>query len=103
MDYVNQIKNMTVKELRNLLDTYPDDETFLLFTINFDKNENVSNIGELVSKELIGIIAQKSQSIIYTKSKHLINVDIHSVKQLDICNIQPKGVMKTVLFDNVKG
>lgn len=97
-----QLKEMTVAEVKKLLDTLPDDETLLLLTLNFDNNEKVSGIGEIVNKDGIGIIAQKAKTIIYYGDKSLSHVDMHSVRQTDIYNIQTKGILKTILLDNSK-
>ena len=98
---MDQLSIITVKEVKNLLDTYPDETPFVLLTLNFDKGEKTSGLGELINKEVIGIIAQKSGTIVYSGNKYLSQVDMHSVKQPDIHNIRPKGVLRTVLLNSV--
>ena len=96
-----QFKEMTVKDIKKILDTYPDDTTMLLLTLNFDKNEKVSNSGEFVNKEKISVIAEKAKTIIYHGDRYLTHVDMHSIKQ-DIYNIKSAGVMKTILLEGIK-
>jgi hypothetical protein len=93
---MEKYKIITKNELKNLLDSYPDDKEFKI--IETKLGVTIIPLGEKVmSKNDIMLVADKAKTMIYSGNRFLSQVDIHSVKQ-DIFNIKKVGTLNTLLL-----
>lgn len=95
-----QCKRMSKKDFINMIDEeFDDDEEFNVYILNFDLKQKVST-SERVKKISITHMAKESKSILCSENKYLTQFDMHSIIQKDLTNIEPRGVMKTILVRN---
>lgn len=93
---VVEYKTITKKELRELLDKYPEDEEFNI--IQTQLGMTIIPLGERIANKVdILEIANAAKTMIYSENKFMSQVDMHSVRQ-DIFNIERNGVMNTLLL-----
>lgn len=89
-------KTITKKELKELLDKYPDDEEFNI--IQTQLGMTIIPLGEQrANKMTILEFANAARTLIYSENKYMSQVDMHSMCQ-DIFNIERSGTMNTVLL-----
>jgi len=99
---MDQYMKISIKKLKTIINDLPDDLPVMLFSTDFDSDEKISDVGIFVTKDTINNLADRSKTIIYSGNKYLAHVDMHSFYQKDIYNIEPRGVMKTILLDGLK-
>ena len=93
-------KTITKKELKELLDKYPDDEQFNI--IQTKLGMTIIPLGEQIANKVdILEIANTTKTMIYSENKFMSQVDMHSIKQ-DIFNIERSGTMNTLLLPRFK-
>ena len=93
-------KTITKKELKELLDKYPDDEEFNI--IQTKLGMTIIPLGEQIANKVdILEIANTTKTMIYSENKFMSQVDMHSVRQ-DIFNIERSGTMNTLLLPRFK-
>ena len=102
MNYNEQFyKRIKKKEFIKMIDElFDDDAEFNVQTLDFDAGQKISVV-EHVNKDGINHMAKDSKCIIFSGSRYMSYVDLHSVNQPDIYNIQKRGVKKTILLDGV--
>ena len=88
-----EYKTITKKELRELLDKYPEDEEFNI--IQTQLGMTIIPLGERIANKVD--ILEIAKTMIYSENKFMSQVDMHSVRQ-DIFNIERNGVMNTLLL-----
>ena len=97
-----QYRRMSKREFITMIEEeYDDNDEFNVHTFDFDSGSKISTV-EYADKKEINYIAKKSKCIIYSGNRYISSVNIHSVNQPDIYNIQPKGIMKTILLDRIE-
>ena len=97
-----QYRRMSKREFITMIEEeYDDNDEFNVHTFDFDSGSKISTV-EYADKKEINCIAKKSKCIIFSGNKYISSVNIHSVNQPDIYNIQPKGIMKTILLDRIE-
>lgn len=97
---VDKYKTITKKELKELLDKYPDDEEFNI--IQTKLGMTIIPLGEQIANKVdILEIANTTKTMIYSENKFMSQVDMHSIKQ-DIFNIERSGTMNTLLLPRFK-
>ena len=95
MNYNEQFyKRIKKKEFIKMIDELFDDDA------EFNERQKISAI-EHVNKDGINHMAKDSKCIIFSGSRYMSYVDLHSVNQPDIYNIRKRGVKKTILLDGV--
>ena len=93
---VAKYKTITKKELKELLDKFPEDEEFSIIQTQLGMTiiplgERIANKGDILK------IANAAKTMIYSENKFMSQVDMHSVRQ-DIFNIERNGIMDTLLL-----
>lgn len=97
---MDEYKVITKKELKVLLDSFPDDEEFKVIKTNL--GVTIIPIGEkILNKEEVLTIAEKSKTMILSSNKFISQVDMHSMSQ-DIYNIKKNGILNTLLVPKQK-
>lgn len=97
---MDKYKTITKKELRKILDIFPDDEEFRI--IETQLGVTIVPIGEkIMSKEDVLVLAETAKTLIFSNNSFLSQIDMHSVTQ-DIFNIQRKGTVNTLLMHSLE-
>lgn len=92
---MNEYKTISKKELKLLLDEFPDDEEFTV--IQTKLGVTIIPVGEkTLNKEEVLTIAARAKTMIFSSNHFVSQVDMHSVSQ-DIYNIKRKGILSTLL------
>ena len=98
----DQYRRMSKREFIAMIEEeYDDDVEFNVHTFDFDSGNKMSIVSH-VDKKRINCIAKNSKCIIFSGNRYMSSVNIHSVNQPDIYNIRPKGIMKTILLDELE-
>ena len=90
-----------VNELREALKEIPDAAMLPVLTYDF-LSDCYSLKREMVSKRNVCELGEQAPSIIFSGNDYMTQINIYSVKQKDLCHIEEKGVMKTVMLGNIR-
>lgn len=74
-----------------------DDNSVFVLTIDLE-GEGISDHGKHITIKSGEKMIERSETRIFSGNKYMSQLDLYSVNQPDIKNIQRKGVMKTIVL-----
>lgn len=74
------------------------DDTLFVLTFDFDDGIGVSGTGEYINRGGGERIIGEAKTRIFSGNEYMSQLNLYNVFQKDIKNIEPKGVMKTILL-----
>lgn len=77
-----------------------DDDALFVISIDLDREE-VSGNGKYIPRKKGEELIIKSETRIFSGNRYMSQLDLYSVRQPDIFNIKPKGVIKTILLGGI--
>lgn len=88
---------ITKEEAIKKIQEMPDDTLFVL-TFDFEDGNGVSNNGEYIDRPGGEKIIGEAKTRVFSGNQYMSQLNLYNVFQKDIKNIEPKGVMKTILL-----